>query len=92
MEKSYNHLKPEEPATVMLMMRQGVTVHSGIVTLTNRRISESHENAMSTVFPTPHDRILRDGDCLRRPSRPRHPFSDNRVAERNGPAVPPVIS
>ena len=37
---------------------------------------------MSTVFPTPHDRILRDGDCLRRPSRPRHPFSDNRVAER----------
>ncbi len=23
--------------------------------------SESHENAMSTVFPTPHDRLLRDG-------------------------------
>ena len=37
---------------------------------------------MSTVFPTPHDRILRDGDCLRRPSRPRHPFSDNKVASR----------
>ena len=26
MEKSYNHLKPEERATVMLMMREGVTV------------------------------------------------------------------
>ncbi|MFM2007316.1 MAG: hypothetical protein RLZZ09_2971, partial [Pseudomonadota bacterium] len=24
-----------------------------------------------TAFPTPHDRMLRDGYCLRRPSRPR---------------------
>ena len=35
-----------------------------------------------TAFPTPHDRMLRDGYCLRRPSRPRHPFSDHRVASR----------
>ena len=35
-----------------------------------------------TAFPTPHDRLLRDGYCLRRPSRPRHPFSDNKVASR----------
>ena len=30
-----------------------------------------------TAFTTPHDRMLRDSYCLRRPSRPRHPFSDN---------------
>ena len=35
-----------------------------------------------TAFPTPHDRMVRDGYCLRRPSRPRHPFSDNKVASR----------
>ncbi len=35
-----------------------------------------------TAFPTPHDRMVRDGYCLRRPSRPRHPFSEQRVASR----------
>ena len=35
-----------------------------------------------TAFPTPHDRMLRDSYCLRRPSRPRHPFSDHKVASR----------
>ena len=33
MEKSYNHLKPEERATVMLMMREGATVRSVARTL-----------------------------------------------------------
>ena len=33
-------------------------------------VSESHENAMSTVFPTPHDRILRDGYAFGAPAVP----------------------
>ena len=33
MEKSYNHLRPEERATVMLMMREGATVRSVASTL-----------------------------------------------------------
>ena len=33
MEKSYNHLKPEERATLMLMMREGATVRSAARTL-----------------------------------------------------------
>jgi hypothetical protein len=40
------------------------TVHWAQTRITPCRIgslSESHENAMSTVFPTAYDRILRDG-------------------------------
>ena len=33
MEKSYNHLKPEERATLMLMLREGATVRSVARTL-----------------------------------------------------------
>jgi hypothetical protein len=29
--------------------------------MSNLKVSESHENAMSTVFPTPYHRILRNG-------------------------------
>lgn len=36
-----------------------------------------------TAFPTPHDRMLHDGYCLRHPSRPRHSFSDNKIAAQS---------
>ena len=38
---------------------------------------------MSTAFPTPLNRILRDSQCLWRPSHPRHRFSENRFASRD---------
>lgn len=43
MEKSYNHLKPEERATVMLMMREGATVRSVARTLSRAPSTISRE-------------------------------------------------
>jgi hypothetical protein len=37
---------------------------------------------MSTVFTTLYVRVLRNDYYFRHPSRPRHPFSENKVAER----------
>ena len=79
------------PALIVLFRRfdGGIAQAPAVVTrhhpLQRReeRLEASPTNMLClTAFPTPHDRMLRDGDCLRRPSRPRHPFSDNRVAER----------
>ncbi len=38
---------------------------------TGRRSASPTKKLCLTAFPTPHDRLLRDGDGLRRPSRPR---------------------
>ena len=43
MEKSYNHLKPEERAAVMLMMRDGATVRSVARTLSRAPSTISRE-------------------------------------------------
>ena len=43
MEKSYNHLKPEERAAVMLMMRDGATVRSVERTLSRAPSTISRE-------------------------------------------------
>lgn len=43
MEKSYNHLRPEERATVMLMMREGATVRSVASTLSRAPSTISRE-------------------------------------------------
>jgi IS30 family transposase len=43
MEKSYNHLKPEERATLMLMMREGATVRSVARTLSRAPSTISRE-------------------------------------------------
>ena len=43
MENSYNHLKPEERATVMLMMREGATVRSVARTLSRVQSTISRE-------------------------------------------------
>ena len=43
MEKSYSHLKPEERATLMLMMREGATVRSVARTLSRAPSTISRE-------------------------------------------------
>jgi IS30 family transposase len=43
MEKSYNHLKPEERDTVMLMMRDGATLRSVARTLSRAPSTISSE-------------------------------------------------
>ena len=61
MEKSYNHLKPEERAAVMLMMRDGATVRS---------VARTLSRAPSTISRELKRTVRMDRSMRRRPQDP----------------------
>ena len=74
MEKSYNHLKPEERATVMLMMREGVTVHFRYCYPDEPEKRVSHETIYNALYVMPKGELrtellgyLRQARRIRRP-------------------------